>query len=488
MRIWRILTLLLVVAVAGINLWRMGVDSFHWTGPAAVAPAVARPAGYLAVVPAVFSVAFAWLIGALLTGLLWPRRGETTLILSVGAGLGLGMTSLIFHLASQVTARPLFVAFPAELLLSCILLFLWLRKMRAVPPPPVAPKPARSWLGLAVRVAFAAGCAVALHSLAVTWRAMPAELCGGLLAGGLPLVPAGLARSWAYAGTSTPFAAGLGSAAFSIATLALLVAGADRLRNRLIALTGGLLLLGTPFFSRFTQVEHADAPFGFFLLAATVLVSLARDEGDRGVLFLAGLAAGLAAWTRSEGVLFCVVLGLVVGVVQFSRRRRANVPPLLGGLALALVPLAWLMFAAGPIHDLLPGQDAGPARLADWSRHRLILQAAWRDLPHFGEWYSLPFLVMVLPLIGPGRGWLERRSLVAASLLLLLLAACYAAWLLGPPNLAELLAGSLARLFMQVWPAAIFLWCLLAVRAAPPVARTSPAESPAGSVPSGRSA
>lgn len=471
MRFWRILTLLLVVAVAGINLWRSGLAAFHWSGPAV------PQAGYIHAVPAVFSVAFAWLIGALLTGLLWPRRGETALILSVGAGLGFGFTALVFHVASQTSSQPLLVAFPVELLLSCILLFIWLRKMRAVPPPPAAPKPARSWLGSLVRLAFGAGCAVAVYSLAVTWRSVPAELCGGMLPGGLPLVAAGTARSQAYIGSITPFPAGLGSLLFSLATLTLLVAGVNRLRNRLIALTGGLVLLGTPFFSRFTPVEHADVPFGFFLLAATVLLSIARDEGDRGLLFLAGLAAGLAAWTKAEGLVFCLALVLTFAASQLFTKNWRNLPPLLGGLLLLLLPLLWSGFA-----------PTSAGSLTDWSRYQLILQAWRRDLPHFGEWYSLPFLVMALHLVGPRHGWLERRTVVAAVLLLMLLAGCSAAWLLGPANLAEHLAESLARLLMQAWPAAIFLWCLLAVRAAPAAGQTSPVESPADSPPSGRPA
>ncbi len=476
MRFWRILTLLLVVAVAGINLWRTGLEAWHWPRAVVAAPGLG-PA-----VSAWFAAGFGSLGGILLTALLWPRRGETALVVSLGAGLGLGLTSLLFHFASRLFTQPLFVAFPAELLLTCVLLFLWLRKMRTGPPPPATPPPARSWLGSVVLGVFAAGAAVVLYSLTVTWRSVPAELCGANLPGGLPLVAAGVARLTAYTGTLTAWPAGLMSAGFSLATLCLLVAGVQRLRNRLIALTGGLVLLGTPFFGRFTPVEHADVPFGFFLLAATVLLSLARDEGDRGVLFLAGLAAGLAAWTKAEGLYLCFALGLVHGLTQLATRRGRNLPPLLGGLALILVPLAWMKFATGPAGDVAPGLAA----LADGSRHALILQAGWRDLRQFGEWYSLPFFVMVLPLIGPGRSWLERRTLAAAALPLLLLGFCYAAYLLGPANLAEHLAETLGRLLMQVWPAAIFAWGLLAVRATSPAGQTSPAAAPADSPPSGR--
>ncbi|MDI1336391.1 MAG: glycosyltransferase family 39 protein [Lacunisphaera sp.] len=473
----------------------------------------------MSAVSSLFAVAFAWLIGALLTGLLWPRRGEAALVLSVGAGVGLGVTSLIFFFASLVSANPFPVAFAAELLLSCSLLFLWLRKRRTLPPALVAPaQPARSWLGALVRWTFVAACALALFSTVAAWRVEPYGSWDGwalwnmkarfLYRGGSAgysqmvqppltwthpdyplLVPASVARSWAYTGSDSPFATGLVATVFGVATLGLLVAGVHRLRNRLIALTGGLVLLGTPFFVRFSSNEHADIPVGFFMLAATVLLGIARDEGDRGVLFLAGLATGLAAWTKNEGLLFCVVLGLVFSTTQLVTKRWRNLPPLLGGLALALLPVLWFKFALAPPNDIMAGQHAdGLAKLADWSRHQIILKAWWRDLPKFGEWYSLPFLVMLLHLLGPVRGWFDRRTVVTGAILLLMLAGYYTVYLLSPYDLAWHLDSSLVRLLMQVWPVAVFLWCLLAVRAGPAAAQTSPAESPAGSPPSGQSA
>lgn len=468
MRFWRILTLLLVVAVAGINLWRTGTESLHQ----ATAPVVSPAAGYATAVPTLFATGYAWLIGALLTGLLWPRRGEIGLVLSVGAGVGIGLTSLVYFLAGWITTSPVAVVYPVELLLCCVLFFLWLRKMRTIPPLPVLAPPARSWLGSLVRSVFLAGCAIALYALASTWPPL-SEPPANLL-----LISAGLARIRAYAGTETSLAAGLVPAIFTFATVGLLIAGVNRLRNRLIALAGGLMLLGTPGFVRFTPGTSVDIPVGFYLLAATILVSIARDEDDGGILFLAGLTAGLAAWTGQTGLIFCAALGLFFVLTQALRKRWRNLPPLLGGLALTLVPLVWFKFG----HALPAGNHSA------WPGLGPALPTGWRDLPRFGEWYSLPFLMMALHLIGPGRGWLERRTVVVAALLLLVLAGKYAAGLLSPSDLPQQPAAAPGRLLMQVWPVAVFLWCQLAVRAAPAAAQTSPAESPADLAPSGQSA
>src|ERR1019366_8764917 len=100
-----------------------------------------------------------------------------------------------------------------------------------------------------------------------------------------------------------------------VATVGLLVAATMRLRAPVIALVGGLVLLGTPFFVTFASNEHADIPLGFFMLATLVLIALGGRASEAwGLPALAGLTAGLAAWTKNEGLLFAVVI-----VVAWSR-------------------------------------------------------------------------------------------------------------------------------------------------------------------------
>ena len=73
-----------------------------------------------------------------------------------------------------------------------------------------------------------------------------------------------------------------------------------------------IVLAGTPFFIGHAAAQYADVPLAFFYLATLVLLCLAEREsaGGRGLLALAGLACGMAAWTKNEGLLFmiCVLL------------------------------------------------------------------------------------------------------------------------------------------------------------------------------------
>jgi hypothetical protein len=446
---------------------------------------------------ALVALAAAWLLGVLAVRALWPRTGplllDLPLLLSLGLGVGLGLTSMIFFAASLLSEQPARVSAGLELLLGLALGWhLWRRK-RLVTDPALAPA---WWPSLTVAVVAAIFLQACVVATIATVRAGATEPYGSwdgwaiwnmharfMFRGGgtwasvlrapqlgwshpdYPLlVPASVARVWSYAGQDAPWMAALVSTLFGVATVGLLVAATMRLRAPAIALVGGLVLLGTPFFVTFASNEHADIPLGFFILATLVLIALSERVPEAwGLPALAGLTAGLAAWTKNEGLLFAVVVVLAWSLSQLARGSRRATGCLLGGLAVALVPVLYFKIALAPSNDLVAGQSAERlGRLLDWSRHRLIVSAFWRDVSRFGEWRFAPFLALALPLAGSGWRRLNRREWLVAAVLALMLAGYYGVYLLTPQDLATQLEFSLVRLLLQLWPAAVFFWCLAA--------------------------
>ncbi|MGH2927286.1 MAG: glycosyltransferase family 39 protein, partial [Solirubrobacteraceae bacterium] len=302
---------------------------------------------------ALLAVASAWLLGGLAVSVLWPRnralRDDLPLILALGMGVGFGLTSTLFFFASLVGDHPLQISLPAEGLL-LLGLTGWLRGRRAGAQ--ATPRPLRrySWLELGLATLFVQA---SLIALLVTFRAYSAEPYGSwdgwaiwnlharmLFRGGggwwtmlrqpaiawshldYPLlVPASVARAWAFTGTDAPAVAALVSTCFGIATVWLLVAAAAKFCPPAVALTSGLLLLGTPFFVTFSSNEHADIPLGFFMLAAVVLITLSSQTPEsRGLPALAGVVTGLAAWTKNEGLLFAAIVALVWTILTIRRQ------------------------------------------------------------------------------------------------------------------------------------------------------------------------
>src|SRR5437899_5932982 len=95
-------------------------------------------------------------------------------------------------------------------------------------------------------------------------------------------------------GPEAPIAA---SYLFFLALLALLTGGLAAYRGPSTGLLAGLALLGAPAVLREAASQYADVPMACYMAAAMTLALLDRP-------LLAGLFAGLGAWTKDEGVLF----------------------------------------------------------------------------------------------------------------------------------------------------------------------------------------
>src|SRR5580692_4611623 len=124
------------------------------------------------------------------------------------------------------------------------------------------------------------------------------------------LLPGVIAHFWTYLGYDSPAVPAIIGFAFTFATATLLLSSLSMLRGGNAAALGGITLLATASFIELGTSQYADIPLSFFLLSAAVLLCLddQRNEnafsGRSRLLILAGLAAGFAAWTKNEGILF----------------------------------------------------------------------------------------------------------------------------------------------------------------------------------------
>jgi 4-amino-4-deoxy-L-arabinose transferase-like glycosyltransferase len=251
-------------------------------------------------------------------------------------------------------------------------------------------------------------------------------------------------------------------ALFTFAAAGALAAGVCRLRSRSQGLLAGMVLLGTKAFVNLGAAQYADVPLAFFILATVLLLGLddASERSSRGLLLLAGLSAGLAAWTKNEGLLFLVVVLIARCIVA---RRRSSGRQALGQLALLLagaapalgvVILFKLSLAAN--NDLVSGQSwqASLPRLADPWRYWLIVKALVFNVVALAKAY-----VLVLPLCFFLLGRAPQRPRLAllgmVSVLLMMLVGYFFIYVTTPLELAGHLRTSIDRLLLQLWPAAI---------------------------------
>ena len=286
------------------------------------------------------------------------------------------------------------------------------------------------------------------------------------------LLPAALAHFWTVMGretTAVPTTLGL---IFTFITVGLLFSGLDILVSRTSALLGAMCLLSTPFFIDLGTWQYADVPLSFFILATLVLLHLHDGFAIRGIesrspLALSGLAVGCAAWTKNEGVLFLLAILLArmwLTSRQSSPLRRpiSQIAPMLLAVAPIFALIAFFKRAIAPPGDLFSDPATMLHKLGDLSRYGAVLKWYGRELVRFGDWWLIPLPIVMLVLyflMGSNIGGREKETVRAsAAALILTLAGYFFIYLITPRDIYWHLRFSLNRLFLHLWPSAIFLF------------------------------
>jgi len=251
------------------------------------------------------------------------------------------------------------------------------------------------------------------------------------------LIPAFVARCWTYAASSGDAAPIATSYAFFLALIAILTGGLAAWRSRTLGLLCGLALLGSPHFLHEVPAQYADIPLACYFAAATMFAFLDRP-------LLAGLFAGLAAWTKDEGVLFLVVF-LVAGSVlrrsQFFLTAASAMP--------AAILAAVFKFALAPRLSTAFGSAAG---------HLFRIGQVLAALAHEFAAMSMGWYHPALPLIALAIALRFDRSrrqdlLFAGAIPIAMLLGYFCIELITPNDLSWQLQTSLSRLLVQIWPA-----------------------------------
>jgi hypothetical protein len=233
------------------------------------------------------------------------------------------------------------------------------------------------------------------------------------------------------------------------------------------------MLLGASTFVRTGASQLADVPVGFFILAAVALVL--RANGNRPALALAGFAAGLAAWTKNEGELFIVALGVGVALVAWrtrgAREAAKDVAFVAAGALPLLAVLAAFKLALAPANDLLSGQSTSATidRLTSPSRYGTTLY----EFVHVATRFPLPLLAIYGLALGRGHGpegCRPGQRALPLAVLGLMLTGFFFVYVTTPIPLQEHIDSSLRRLFVQLLPLALLGYFLI-VRS--PAARES---------------
>ena len=294
----------------------------------------------------------------------------------------------------------------------------------------------------------------------VTSRAWSAALVGSTHPEYPLLLPGAVARCWmcgSNAGAAgVPEAAGL---ALFLALVCAVTGAIAVLRGGLSGLVAGIVVAATPALLAEVPAQYADVPLAAFMAGAAAFTLLGRP-------LWAGVLAGLAAWTKDEGVFFCAVLLAAVAVFrreEFLRVLAGAAPgaAVAGAFKLFLAPQVTGHFGGGLLRRLLDGQ-----------RYSALASSLFRDFGGMGTGWYHPALPLAAYSAGAGvtrgRG---RDAWFATAVAGATLGGYCGVMIATPADIHWQIDTALRRLLVQWWPLAVLavsMWQRAVVEMAEP--------------------
>ncbi|HYL74423.1 MAG TPA: hypothetical protein VEU96_09465 [Bryobacteraceae bacterium] len=447
-------------------------------------------------------MALVWLAGIGVARWLFPATLRWSLhnawLLSLGAGVGIGIASSIYFICLALAGPNVIVLASAEgaFLLVALALGFAAKQRSAIlewGDGPTPPGYLITLLLLAAAVALGIFIATSVNKPHGEWDAWSIwnlrarflyrggdswrDAFSTLLPWSHPdyplLIPGIVAMSWTLShleSTAAPIATAF---LFTLGAVGLLISTLGVLRGKTQSFVAGILLLGTVSFCQIGAYQYADIPLSFYFLASLSLLCLQdRYPSDLRFTILAGLTAGLGAWTKNEGLLFIVALVLARAIAVIRYGNRATLLPqflrMAAGLIAPLAVVAFFKVRYAPANDLLSTAPRDILKHAiDIGRWVTVIEGFVTSFFSLGT-FLVPIVLVLALYWYLVRFHVEERDRLSLDMLLLtigfMLAGNFAVYILLPGDVEWQVRTSVERLLLQVWPATLLAFFLAANR------------------------
>jgi len=280
------------------------------------------------------------------------------------------------------------------------------------------------------------------------------------------LVTGSVYRGWEIIGNDYVAIPIMIAGIFTFGTYLLLYASLALLRNRNQGYLAVLFMLVSTQFLHLGTDQYGDVPLAFFILSTVVLFAL-KDRfpaTSSQMIVLIGFTASCAAWTKNEGLLFFLLVILVRFIGQIGKKDWSNLGKEFCFFLLGLLPvmgtLLYYKVKFAPRNDMvnIPTLKVTAFHLLDLDRYLITLTAILEKIYSFND--KIVILMAVYFLIsGLDRSGKVKKHLLSHVILLLLMLCGYLfAYVITPYELRWHIGSSIRRLFIQLWPAWVFLF------------------------------
>jgi hypothetical protein len=276
------------------------------------------------------------------------------------------------------------------------------------------------------------------------------------------LIPLNVAWGWETINKETNRTPMVQSALFVFGTIGLMFASVGLARSVGQASLATLVLIGTPILLDIGYAQISDIPLGFFILAASALMYLHFKYEDSNLLVLSGFSAGLAAWTKNEGMLF--VITSFSALLLFASRKNTTriLARYAAGLAAPLLMILYFKFFLAPPNDIFSSAESNLLEnVTALPRYGLILKYFLESLAAFPGWslnifIQLAIYAAIMKWDIPS--WSNLGNRLVSSIIVFQLAGYCLIYLVTPHDLEWHLYFSFTRLIFHLYPAGIFLF------------------------------
>ena len=280
------------------------------------------------------------------------------------------------------------------------------------------------------------------------------------------LITASVFRMWQILGKDPIAIPILIAGIFTFGSYLILFSSLALLRGRNQGYLAAILLFASTQFINIGTYQYADVPLAFFILSTIILFSL-KDrypEISFPLVFLAGLTVSCAAWTKNEGQLFLVLVIFVYLLGQLRKQEWSKTLKEFICFALGLAPVLGTLFYF-KINFALENAHLNDSTLkqlgtylTDINRYMLVGSIWVNKFLTFNDgivWLMAGYFFFS----GLDRtDLIKKRLLAPAILLLLLMCGYFFVYITYPGNPRDLLSASLRRIIIQLWPTWVFLF------------------------------
>ena len=270
-----------------------------------------------------------------------------------------------------------------------------------------------------------------------------------------PLLGVSIASGWRTLGKETVFIPIAIGGIFLFGTIGLLFAGINRSKTLGQAILAIGSLVAVFDFIKMGSIQMADIPLAFFMLATGVLLYNYTLTTQNEPLVLAGLSAGLAAWTKKEGIVFALISVFALFIV-FRKNLANKLSWYLLGLLFPIAVVIFFKLTLAPPNDLFLSPSEQIYQILDYQRHGYILKSFWGSIK---SWGNLGVLSLYILLLGVD---IKKETILASKVIfiifLLQLITYYSIFLVTPHPLEWHLSSACSRILIQVTPLFFFLY------------------------------